>query len=282
MKRQASIHISKGALYKVLRKVLEDDYTKEQVKVLCKAILQEGVKYAIPNRSLNVSNQKLVKSTKGIRETETEDTKLFSHLLTLCRKQLKHRGIIQSSPGTRDWTIIQGTVSFVNTFCKEFKLTKKEGYLAYIKIGLKKMNTFYISNFQSLYDQIVSEYAAVEELQDDMTPLRTEKAHSIYSKHCGQLAIIRNYSKDPSSMVCFKRVADKAAELKISIEHYIAAQFEGLKWANTIPDPKQLISEAAISRLQKYIVKAGLKEEMNQKSTDDVAEKIKKQWSKLS
>ncbi len=282
MIRQPSIHISRRALYKVLKKVLPEDYSDKQLKALCKSILQEGVKYALTKRSVNVTNQKLHKSTKGIRETETEDTKLFAHLLTLCRKNLRHRAIVQPAPGSKDWTLIQGIISNVNSFCDDFKLQKKAGYLKYIELGLKRMNNFYLTNFQNLHGSIVNEYGAVEELQKDMTPLRTEKAHSVYSKHCGELAMPINFSKDPVKMVCFKQVAEKAQELKISIEHYIAAQFDGLKWAKTIPDPQQLVTPAAITRLSKYIVKANLKEEMSSNDADDIAAKIKNQWSRLS
>ena len=282
MKRQPSIHISKRALYKVLKKVLPDDYSDKQLKVLCKRVLQEGVKYALTKRSLNVTNQRLAKSTKGIQETETEDVKLFAHLLTLCRKKLRHRSIVQPGPGSKDWSLIQGIIPNVNNFCDDFGLDKKPGYLSYIEIGLKKMGNFYLTNFHNLHTAIANDYAAIEELQQDMTPLRTEKAHSIYSKHCGQLAIVRNYTNDPAKMVYFKRVAEKAAELKISLDHYIAAQFDGLKWAKTIPEPQQLVSDAAISRLQKYIVKANLKEEITNTDTEDVAKRIKEKWSKLS
>lgn len=282
MKRQPSIHISKRALYKVLKKVLPEDYSDKQLKLLCKRVLQEGVKYALSNRSLNVTNQRLAKSTKGIQETETEDVKLFAHLLTLCRKKLRHRSIVQPGPGSKDWTLIQGIIPNVNNFCQDFELAKKAGYITYIELGLKKMSNFYLTNFQNLHTAIANDYAAIEELQKDMTPLRTEKAHTIYSKQCGQLAIIKNYSNEPSKMVYFKRVAEKAAELKISIEHYIAAQFDGLKWAKTIPDPQQLVSDAAINRLQKYIVKANLKEEITNADTEDVAKRIKQKWSQLS
>lgn len=281
MKRQPSIHISKQALYKVLSKVLADDYSDKQLKVLCKLILQEGVKYSLLRRSLNVTNQKTAKSTKGIRETEPEDARTFAHILTLCRKKLRHRAIIQPAPGSKDWKLIQGILLNVNVFCEDFNLEKKKGYLVYIELGLKRMGNFYLTNFQNLHTNIVNEYGAVEELQQDMTPLRTEKAHSIYSKHCGELAMVVDYTRDPAKMVHFKRVAEKAQKLKITLEHYIAAQFEGLKWAKTIPDPAQLVTDAAIVRLNKYIVKANLKDEMVEGETDDVVLKIKKQWSKL-
>lgn len=283
MKRQPSIHISKGDLLKVLKKLLSEDYSLEQLKVLRTRIMREGVKYALTKRSINVTNQKLLKSTKGIMNTETEDTKLFAHLLTLCRRKLQHRAVIQPAPGSKDWTLIQSIIPNVNSFCDDFNLAyKREGYRIYIELGLKKMNKFYLTNFPNLHDAIANEYAAVEELGKDMTPLRTEKAHDIYSKHCGELAMVVDFRRDPAKMVCFKRVAEKAQQLRVSIENYIAAQFEGLKWAKTIPDPHQLVTDAALTRLNKYIVKANLKEGMQDEEADDVADKIKQQWSKLS
>jgi len=214
--------------------------------------------------------------------TETEDTNLFANILTLVRRSLHHKGLIQPKSGSKDWTIIQGIIPNVNVFCDDFKLTHKKGYHIYISLGLKKMGNFYITNFQSLHNAIVNEYAAVEELEKDMTPARTQKAHEIYSKHLGEMAIVKNYHNDPSKMVYFKRVAELSSKLKIEIKHYIAAQFEGLKWANTIPDPQQLVTEAAITRLNKYIVKAGLKGALEENKADNVVSLIQKQWSQLS
>jgi hypothetical protein len=281
MERQPSIHISKGALYKVLKRVMPDDYADKELKALCTAILKEGVKHSLANRTINVTNQKLQKATRGMQDTQTDDVNKFAHILTLCRRKLHHKGIVQPAPGSKDWTIIQGLIANVNSFTEDFNLTRSKGYLVYIESGLKRMNNFYITNFQSLHTSIVNDYGAIKELEEDMTPIRTQTAHEVYSRLCGELAIIRNYSKDPSKMLCFKKAADIAAGLKVSIENYIKAQFEGLKWANTIPEPSQLINEGAITRLNKYIVKAGLKNGMDESNAQDVAAKIKQQWSKL-
>ena len=282
MKRNPGIHITKSKLHKVLSKVLFEDKSANEIKALTDAIMRESVKYAIPKRSLNITNQKLVKSTNGIVNTETEDTNMFAHILTLSRRRLKHRAIVQPRPGTKDWTVIQGIIPNANLFCNDFELDKKVGYLKYIESGLAKMNNFYITNFQSLHESIVNDFAAREELANDMTPLRTEKAHTVYSKYLGEMAIVKDYHKEPGKMVYFKRVAEKASELNISIEHYISAQFEGLKWAKSIPEPQQLVTEAAINRLNKYLVKNDLKSGIEEDKASDIASKIKKKWSQLN
>lgn len=281
MVRQPSIHITKQKLFKVLKRVLAEEYSDKELRSLTRAIMQEGVKYSLSKRTLNITNQTLAKSTKGIMNTETEDTNLFAHILTLVRRKFLHKGIVQPKPGSKDWTVIQNIIPNVNAFCEDFKLTHKRGYYIYIEWGLKKMGNFYLTNFQSLHNNIVNDYAAVEELEKDMTPARTQKAHEIYSKHLGEMAIVKNYNGDPSKMVYFKRVAETASKLKIEIKHYIAAQFEGLKWANTIPEPQQLVTEAAITRLNKYIVKAGLKGSLEDNKAEDVVSLIQKQWSQL-
>lgn len=281
MKRSPSIHITNSKLYRVLKRVLAEEYSDKELKALVKAIMMESVKYSLTNRSINVNTKRDEKSTRGLVSTETEDIALFAHLLTLHRRKLNHRAIIIPRPGTKEWTFIQHIIPNVNSFCEDFNLSKKAGYSKYIEIGVKKMNLYRLTGFSTMHDLIADEYEAINELANDMTPARTERAHQVYSKHLGEMAIVKNYSKEPSKMVYFKRVAEKCSELKVTIEHYIAAQFDGLKWANTIPEPAQLVTEASMTRLNKYIVKANLKDEINNAGADELADKIQKQWSKL-
>jgi hypothetical protein len=69
-----------------------------------------------------------------------------------------------------------------------------------------------------------------------------------------------NIKDDPTKYVYFVKIRKEADSLRIDYKIYIDAQFDGLEWANAIPDPTQMVGVKAIDRLMKYCYKNDIKQ----------------------
>lgn len=279
MQRSPAIHITINKLCLVFKQMNEfDSYNDKQLKALANTIAKRSKKFSLTNRALVVDKAKLIKSSSRVILSTRDDASVFANLLILCRRKKHHKGISIIKPGSRDWLMLKEITKLANDFCNDFQLKREIGYKVYIMLSLDRMPKFHLMKFNSLHQSVCEDYEATKIIEKDLTPQQTLIAQSQYTKLLGERGIIIDFTKQPSKFVFFIKAKDEAISKGVSIADYIKAQFEGLEWANAIPEPNQLTGIKAIERLHKYLVKNNIKPGKDKKAVEDLAEQIKKQW----
>jgi hypothetical protein len=262
--RNPSLHIKKSDLILVLKKLLSSNSTQSvYCKELADQILRLGKPYSITTRSISITNDRLEKKAKQITSSSRLDADLFSNLLFMLRKKNRHRGITQYKPGCKDWEVIKELAEIGNQFANDFGIeNKKEAYTTFIRLTLGKMNQFNLHKFKTLYQVVSEEYGATGELAEmDKTPGKTQEVLDYYNKIIlGKTGMDPfDYSKTPDKYLFFFKVKEICESKNIPIRTYIDAQFEGLAFANGIPQPGQLVGPKAEERLIKYMYENNVK-----------------------
>lgn len=254
--RKCSIHITESDLVKVLEKLIKVyDY---QISIKDAATLAERIAhgskgYALNSRSISVTNDKLKRDTNKVTMAGRDTTAIFVSLLFLCRRKLKHRGLIAPKPGSPDWLNYKEATKLATEFCNEYGFQAKEGFLKYIEIGMTKMVNFSIYKFKQLHEAIYKEYDAQQKIQNDRYAPDTSRAHSYYVTLVSErIGFCQGFDKNSEKYACFIDAVKTAKEFGIDPKTYIKAQFAGFDWRSGIPDPLQLTGIKAIERLQNY------------------------------
>jgi hypothetical protein len=261
MKREPSVHIKKSDLVLVLNKIfVKNEVLEWDVNELADLILIGSKQYSLTNRQLKVDTAKLLKSTSKVVLSTRDDAGVFAQLLNLIRKQRNHRGISLIKVGSNDWNMVKEIAHLAVGFCNDFHLKREEGFKIYIGIALDKISKFSLAKFNTFHQGICDDYDCIEKIRTDLTPNQTTQVRIIYEKYLGEkTGIVKDYTKIPNKFIFFIKAKEQALKFRISFDHYIAAQFKGLEWCNSYPDPSQLVGDGSIDRLNKYLLEKGIK-----------------------
>lgn len=266
IKREPSVHISQSQLEVILTELIYDNapgndiIVPKKIKDLANEILLRGMKHSLSNRNLLVSNDRHAKQVEKITKASLDYTLVMAKIIYQVRKSKRHRGIEMSKPGSRDWpyikNITKNALEFADDQYPECADEIHIPFKHYIEEAMKDMKTFTLAKVQSMHSIIMENYAARIELAANKDGDYTERAFKEYNRltidRTGVLLI--DYKDDPKEYKYFMEAAKECKKLMVTPEHYINAQFDGLSWANAIPQPKQLIGVKAKERLQKYVV----------------------------
>ena len=257
MKREPSIHVTESILLRLIREFYDfDDLTEEHALEMRDYIMSRAHNYSLESRQIQITNQKIADKVLNKVVDDKTDISLLSTLIYSIRKDLKHRGIKPINNNSAEWTQLKKLTKVVNEFCNEFELGKREGYITYIRNGLKKISSYrgYITKLYDMSESLSNEYQATLEISNDKNARLTQTLHNYY---IGKIAIKtgmkESFLSNPLEYVIFVRLSEKLVEMKVKPEQYIDAQFEGLGWTGNYPEPSQLLSEKAIGRLNKYL-----------------------------
>lgn len=249
------MHIKECDLITILQEVLlrKGILLDRDIRDIAKDLINKGKSYSASSRSVRVTNDKLEKKVIKMKLAGRSDTAVFAYTLLLVRQQMKHRGLRLIRVGDQDWLNIKEICKLATDFCNEFSLEIKEGYRQYLTLGMRKMKNFSIYKFKSLHASICNEYEAIQEIERDPTPQKTGECHDIYLANIAEkTGITQGYKDFPEKYQYFIKAKEEARKYGVSIRHYIAAQFFGFEWNNSIPDPTQLVGAKSVDRLQKY------------------------------
>lgn len=248
---------------------------EEDIPELVGLIMQKGKSYAAVSRGVKVSNDKLEKKVIKMKLAGRSNTAMFAQILSLVRQKLKHRGITMIKVGDPDWLNIKEACKLATDFCNEFQLDIKTGYGLYLTMGMNKMKNFSVFKFRTLHSAICNEYEAIQVIERDQTPNKTEECHSIYLANISQrIGFSQGYKDNPEKYQYFVRAKEDAQKYKVSLRVYISAQFQGFDWNNSVPDPAQLVGTKSIDRLQKYAFENNI--QIGKKGDDIDFKKIRK------
>lgn len=257
MKREPSIHITEQNLKVLLREFFDyDDNADDMIEDLISHLMVESVKLSLNKRSVYLSNQTFAKKVLSKVTNDKTDINLLSNIIYSVRKSFKHKGIKPIDINSSEWSQLKKLVPIVNEFCNEFSLDKRDGYIEYITLGLSKISSYrgYITKLYDMSETISNERVAKEEISNDVNKKLTREIHDYYvSLIIKNTGISETYIDKPLKYNKFVIVSGLVKKLGISYQDFIDSQFDGLAWANSYPEPEQLITDVATSRLNKFL-----------------------------
>jgi hypothetical protein len=252
--REPSIHITLSDFKEIAKELGIDDVANEFFRM--------ARKRAINSRSILVSNNKINKQVNNVLLANQGDAQMVADIIYATRIKLKHKGVRKINQGNlREWNNCKKLAEICNTFCQDFELPTREGFIKYIELGIKKMPDArgLTTRLIGLQDSITEEFSAIKEIQE-LSPKDKQTISQIQDFYVRQIADrtgIYEPIKDPGKFTHFIRLYDFLNKKGWNYKEYIIAQFEGLAWCNGIPELSQLTSEKAISRYNKYLYKHG-------------------------
>lgn len=251
-KRSPSIHITKSQFEEILNTLEVDNFPVEAFFVIAR-------KEAINHRAVLVSNNKNTKRVNNILLASKGDAALVADILYATRIKLKHRGVRKiNESNSREWANCKKLAEICNTFCEDFKLDTREGFIKYIETGLKRMTDYrnVMQRLISMQDNITNQIDAEIELKEDKDPGFTKDIHDEFIKRVASVTgIYESYEHQPEKYVHFLRIHNLMDEKDWNVFQFLDAQFEALAWCNGLPEPSQMYNDKAIERYNKYLYK---------------------------
>lgn len=273
MKRDPSIHLKKSSLVKLAREyVIQSNgaIKVNQAIDLVNFLVKNGGKHNATNRSILVSNAKVEKKVDNVLKSSQSDTMLMAVLIKMTRISLGHRGVSEIKSGSRDWGVVKQITAAALEFCSVFDLPKKEGFTKYLKIGMGKMAKFGLTKYLSMKESIFTSHESYLEIISDKWPNNTKNTHNEYvSRIFNNTGLTNDYTKNPEKYVYFVRVTKYCIESGLSHKQYLEAQFNGIGFKDSYPDPAQLIGDKATERLNRYLFEHKIKIREKTKQTTD-------------
>lgn len=249
--REPSIHITKSQFEEILNTLEVDNFPVEAFFVIAR-------KEAINHRAVLVSNNKNTKRVNNILLASKGDAALVADVLYATRIKLKHRGVRKiNESNSREWANCKKLAEICNTFCEDFKLDTREGFIKYIETGLKRMTDYrnVMQRLLSMQENITNQIDAELELQHSDLELTKEIHDYFIGKIAKATGIYESYENKPEKYVHFAKVGEFLKEEGWDYKTFIDAQFESLAWCNGLPDIAQMYTDKAIERYNKYLYK---------------------------
>lgn len=279
--RDPSIHITESELANILSKIWEAPTSVEKgwEKEMAKKIVRLAKGKALNSRSITLSSELVEKKINKQLRAKTGDTKLMAEIIYLMRYRKGHRGIAKIKEGSAEYTKLKGLVEVAIQFCNDFGLDKKPGFTKYLDIGFKRISSSlnYIVKLINMSESISEIYQAEEIINNDTNKAETERIVEYYStrilKETGMSPLIY---QDTKKLVKFVEVRELTDKLDVPYKIYIDAQFQGLEWTDSYPEPNQLVGDKAIERLNKYMFENKLKVDKKDKGVNDISSKLKR------
>ena len=263
MKRDPSIHITKGTFEGIL-KAMEIPYFPTD------AFFLAARKNSVDSRAVIASNKKVTKQVDKITLASHGDALLAADLLYATRIKLKQRGVRKiTEANQREWTLCKKLADICNTFCDDFGLETREGFITYIEIGLKRLTNYrnLLQRLVSMADSITTQYEAVQEIQEYQSSESIKQGvlqiHDYFVRYiANSTGIYENFKDNPEKYVHACRIHKLLSDRHWNYREYINAQFEALSFCNGVPTLDGMYGDKAIERFNKYLYKSHKSQEV--------------------
>lgn len=250
--REPSIHITKSDFEEILESLDIKAFPVD-------AFFSQAKRKALLARSIQVTNNKTNKRVTNITLATPGDAALIADIIYATRIKLKHRGVRKMNEAdTRNWTLCKKLAQVCNTFCEDFGLETREGFIAYIEIGVKRMTDCrnLLNRLIAMAENISAQYDAQDQVRNDPSPRETQEVHNYYVKRIADATgILETFEDQPEKYVHFIKLKEFIHSKGWDYKVYIDAQFESLAWCNGLPEIETLHSDKAVQRLNKYLYK---------------------------
>lgn len=272
--REPSIHITKLQFEEILNTLEVDNFPVEAFFVIAR-------KMAINHRAVLVSNNKNTKRVTNLLLASKGDAALVADIIYATRIKLKHRGVRKINEGNqKDWVACKKLADICNTFCNDFGLDTREGFIKYIELGISRMTDVrnLIQRLIGMQENITEAYQSQKELSE-LNRSQLNMVISIkdyyYRKIADATGIYDNVDK-PEKLIHFLRLKEFLDEHKWDYNTFIDAQFESLAWCSGLPDITQLYTDKAIERYNKFLYR--MKGKLIQQTEPEVEGSL---WDKI-
>lgn len=249
MKRDPSIHITKSSFVRLLKYLEINKFPVDEFFIKARQL-------SIDARAVVANNAKSTKKINNITLASNGDANLAADILYSVQIQLKHRGVKKIDENNRQWPLCKKLAEVCNTFCKDFNLELRAGYIKYIKIGFSRMQGNHknsLNRLISMAQNISDSFQATDEINHDSNRIETAAIHDYYCKVIADRAGFKvDYHNQPEIYIYFVRLREFCESNDIDYEEWIDAQFEGLAWCNGLPDPDKLLGDKAKSYYAKF------------------------------
>ena len=272
--REPSIHITKLQFKEILNTLEVDNFPVEAFFVIAR-------KVAINHRAVLVSNNKNTKRVTNLLLASKGDAALVADIIYATRIKLKHRGVRKINEGNqKDWVACKKLADICNTFCNDFGLDTREGFIKYIELGISRMTDVrnLIQRLIGMQENITEAYQSQKELSE-LNRSQLNMVISIkdyyYRKIADATGIYDNVDK-PEKLIHFLRLKEFLDEHRWDYNTFIDAQFESLAWCSGLPDITQLYTDKAIERYNKFLYR--MKGKLIQQTEPEVEGSL---WDKI-
>lgn len=270
MKREPSIHITQSKLKQIINEF--HDYaenSEEYIDEMVEFMMKRARPFSLEKRTI-IPNSKTSKKVEVKISNDKSDYNLLANIIYTVRKKLKHKGIKAIDINSSEYSTLKKLTIVINQFCEEFNLDKRQGYIEYTQAGLKKISSFrgYLNKLIDMSESISLEYEAIDIINNDKVKSITKQIHDEYtSRVFDKTGIPTDYTDKPTQYINFIKVREFALKYNVAFQDYLDAQFEGLEWTGSYPEPSQLVNEKSIERLNKYMYQNHKKKIHNNHST---------------
>lgn len=278
--RDPSIHITLST-FKRLLSDLEISYFPTE------AFFTLARKTSLDSRAVNISNKKDIKQVNKITLANHGDALLVADLVYATRIKLKQKGVKKiTEANPREWTLCKKLADICNTFCEDFQLSIREGFITYIEIGLSRLNNSknLLQRLVSMSENINLQYEALQEIRDYQNSSSIKEGviriYDFYIKYiANSTGIYEDFKDTPEKFVHICRIHKLLKDRGWNYQEYIIAQFEALSFCNGIPTLDSMYGDKAIERFNKYLYKKNSSNKVEESDIPTVDGGI---WSKIN
>lgn len=259
VKREPSIHITRGTFSKIFKEVMGRSLGERFVDEFFALARKETVDH----RSVIQGNKQIQEQATKRVQSSIGDANMLADVIYSVRVKLKHVGVAKIKQTDMQWAQVKQLVPVVNDFCEKYNFDARFGYIEFVTIGLglmaksKRVNYNFAANwlFQRA-DWIIDTYESINEVNKDPEPEYTVMLYNQYQKEIlDRVGLSEDYRKNPQEYVWFVRARKLADEMGIDYETFIQAQFYALEFCSGIPKLEDLSNEKARSRVINYMAK---------------------------
>lgn len=257
MKRVPSIHITKSDFNKIVKELTL--FSRPERERFVEDFFRLAKPKAITTRKLIITNELMAKKAKRASNSSNEDTFLFINSLMLIRRLYKHRGLTPIKEGSKDWLICKDLTVNAISFCEDFNLPKKEGFVEYCKTAMTMMQKFYLAKMTGLHEGICQNYEANLIVKGDKNPDGTNSVYIAFQrKVINEVGATTDHKKYPNKYQYFVKARELADSIGLRYDLFIEAQFKAFSWRNGLPEPVQITGDKALERAIKYAFENGI------------------------
>lgn len=256
MAKKPSLNILHKDLKRVLSRI--DELKSHDIDDLFNKIINGSRKY--PLRRFIVSNATISKRLQNI----SDDVELFHTALNSSRVKRGHRPR-QILKGDKLYSTLSKVANDAREFRDHFELNSFDEYL---NIGLDKIGKNYrLNKFITYKDQLFETYEKTLAVNNNQHKQLTYDVWNYFLEKYGildedqSINIWEIYAHD------FVYTAEQIFEYKCSVNEWIDAQFKGMEYLKTKPEPYQLHTPEATKRFlaNKPVKKASWRDKISKK-----------------
>jgi hypothetical protein len=248
--RDPAIHIRRSELFKILVDFgINDRDMPEIMKRASKINIKNRVNLILPAKSRQKA-ERIVEAN-----TDLVGTFNLAYMTVMKEENIKVLSIHKNSPQYLSFTEI---AQQAKEFCGLFELDYMQGFLIYVRMGVKILNKKYsLYRLKSASDRIVDRYRTIVTVNNDQSPLNTSFMYVAWERAVKKyFDIVLDVKGDMDKYVHFVYAKQDADSVNAKYEDWMNAQFEKWSFLQSMPELSQLHGENAILNYKIFMSKS--------------------------